>query len=169
MSDVKQLTQTALFYRVLEGLIKEEIDAAKAAAMQAMDGVGAERVRVTDQSGTNLGAATVSGGRVTARVVDDAALLAWVRRNHPTEVVETVRPAFVKALLDGAAAKAEPGDDTPIGPDGEVLPGVELRQGDPYLTIRPTAEAKQRAREMLAASGLLAITDGGTETGDVEA
>lgn len=162
MSDLQPAARRITALRVLESLLKEEIDPARADAREAMETLGAERVRVGDETGTNLGSVSLSAGRVTARVADERALLEWVRRNHPTEVqtVEVIRPAFVKVLLDGAVAKADPGEPTAVGPDGEVLPGVEVVHGQPYVSVRPTTEAKERMRGLLASSGLLQLTSG---------
>jgi len=150
--------------RLIDGVVREEIDAAKVVAQQQMQATGAERVRVSDEQGHNLGTVTLAAGRVSARVVDEAALLAWVKRNHASEVVETVRESFLRKLLDGAVARAEAGDSTAVGPDGEVLPGVEVVEGERYVVCRPTPEARDRMRTMLANSGLLALpaaADGG--------
>lgn len=166
MSELQQAAQRITALRVLEGVLKEQTDAAKAAARDAMDAVGAERVRVVDAAGTNLGAVSLATGRTTARVVDERALLEWVRRNHPSEVVETVRPAFLQVLKDSAVAKAEAGDPTAVGPDGEVLPGMEVVSAQPYVTVRATPEAKERMRSLLDA-GLRQLTAGPEEVQDV--
>lgn len=165
MSELQKAAQRITALRVLEGVIKEETEQAKAAALEAMAAVGAERVRVVDAAGANLGAVSLATGRTTARVTDERALLEWVKRNHPSELVETVRPAFLQALKDSAVAKAEPGDTTAVGPDGEVLPGMELVSAQPYVAVRATPEAKERMRGLLA-SGLLQLTANPREVSD---
>ncbi len=72
-------------------------------------------------------------GRLTAYVSDEPALLDWVKRRHPTEVIETVRDAYERSLLDSAREYGEAVDRT----TGEVVPGITVRYGQPYITFRP--------------------------------
>lgn len=80
--------------------------------------------------GQVLGHVTMAKGRKTARVVNEAALLAYVQSHHPTEVetVEQVRPAFLKQLLEDAAKKG-----AFIDSDGVVIDGIiDVTEGSPY-------------------------------------
>jgi hypothetical protein len=128
----------------------------KSNLLAAMADTGAERIRVTDDDGTDLGAVCLSAGRTSAKVTDPAAFLAWVAQRHPSELVQAVRDSFTKKILDAVTAAGEPVDTA----TGEVIPGVEVTTGDPFLTVRPTDEAKTRMRETLQASGLLALPAG---------
>lgn len=166
MNEVQPAARALLALRLVEAYVKDEIDGARFGAREAMATVGAERVRVTDDRDANLGTVTLAVGRVTAKVTDEQAFLAWVRKNHPGELVETVRDSFRRKVLDEAVAKAEAGDPTAVGPDGEVLPGVEVVHGLPYLACRPTDEARRRMREVLSTSPLRALTSGITEVPD---
>lgn len=107
-------------------------------------------------NGTKCGTVTYTKGRVTARVVDDAALLAWVQANHPDEVVSQVRPSFLTALLDdakkaGAAVSRE---------TGELVPGVEVWMGTPYLSVKPDPAAVPALADAIRAGQLLALESG---------
>lgn len=89
---------------------------------------GERKAAVVD--GTVLGHVTMAKGRKTARVANEAAVLAYVKANHPTEVEisEQVRPAFLKQLLDDAAKKG-----AFIDSDGVVIDGlIEVVEGAPY-------------------------------------
>lgn len=160
MTEVQAAARRITVFRALESIVKEQIDDAKAAALKAMVADGAERVAARDDAGVKLASVSLSAGRIKARVVNERALLEWVKHNHPTEVVETVRPSYLKALLDSAVAKAESDDDPAVGPDGEVLPGVELTRGQGYVSVLSSAVAKERMRAVLASSGLLALPAG---------
>lgn len=153
-------------FRALEAIVKEQIDDAKTEAYKAMQAGAVEKIAAMDDAGAKLASVSLSSGRTRARVFDERALLEWVKRNHPGEVMETVRPSFLKALLDGAVTKADPDDDTAIGPDGEVLPGVELSRSEGYVSVTSSAVAKERMRALLASSGLLALP-AGNEDGEV--
>lgn len=89
---------------------------------------GERKAAVVD--GTVLGHVTMAKGRKTARVANEAAVLAWVKAHHPSEVevTEQVRPAFLKALLDDAAKKG-----AFIDSDGVVIDGlITVVEGEPY-------------------------------------
>jgi hypothetical protein len=137
----------------------------QAELLAEMTRAGVETLRVKDDVGTNYGTVSVVGGKQRrATVVDEAAFLAWVERTRPDEVVRIVRPATAKAILDAATAA---GDEVPVDPvTGEVIPGVEMREGEPYLTVRPTPLAKELMADTLAASGILALPSGTGEVAD---
>lgn len=163
MSDLQAAARRVAAAKLIGDVLKEEAEQARKSTLELMDQLGVERVRVTDESGANLGAVTIAAGRTSVRVVDEQAFVAWVRRNHPSELVQVVRDTFREKVFASAKAKAEPGDSTAVGPDGEVVPGLEVVHGTPYVTARPTAEARERMRDLLRGSGLFELTSGGEE------
>lgn len=101
-----------------------------------------------------LGFVQLTKARESATVTDPAALLAWVVEHCPGEVVTTrsVRPAFVTALL--ASVKADGGWIDPDTSELLEVDGIEVRTGQPTLTVKPTAEADALVSEALAARRL---------------
>jgi hypothetical protein len=98
---------------------------------------GERKAAVVD--GEVLGHVTLAKGRRTARVANEDALLAYVKAHHPTEVetVESVRPAFLKSLLDDAVKKGAHLDS-----DGVVIDGlIEIVDGQPYPMSKLTDDA----------------------------
>ncbi len=93
--------------------------------------------------GSKLASISVAAGRTTARVADADAFLTWVFENHPSEIetVKTtrVRPAYERAVLDSAKKAGVPVDAT-----GEVVPGVEVGDGEPYLVTKLADGAHER-------------------------
>ena len=88
--------------------------------------------------GRKVGSVSYVTGSRRAAVTDPAAFLAWVKETHPTEVetVETVREAFRKVVLAN-----------PVNPDtGEIPPGVDLVEGEPYVR----ADVKPEQAEAIA-------------------
>jgi hypothetical protein len=156
MTDMKAAARSAMAAQLLSSVITAEHKPVKADLLAAMLDVGAERVRVTDDDGANLGAVSLVAGSPKARVVDERAFLAWVVDRYPGEVVQMVRESFSRMLLEGATAAGEPIDKS----TGEVVPGVEIVAGEPYLTVRPEPTAKARMREMLLGTGLLQLPAG---------
>jgi len=82
--------------------------------------------------GVRLGKITKTRGRVTPTVTDEAALLRWVQTNYPSEIQPTVRPAFLARIFDSLKTHGAPVDVR----TGEVIPGIEARHGDPYVSFR---------------------------------
>lgn len=140
--------------------LKEIERTAKAELMELADAVGATSFTVKDDDGTKLGTVSKSEGRVAAKVVDEAALLAWVKANRPDQLRQVVEDAYVKALLKSAV---ENGDAVDVE-TGEIIPGIEVMQGSPFVSARPTPEAKARMKDLLAGSPLLELAGG--ETGE---
>lgn len=156
MADVKGAARSAMAAQLVSKLVAEHGAGFKTDLLAAMSDLGAERIRVTDDDGTDLGSVALAAGRVSAKVTDPAAFQAWVAVRHPDELVQQVRESFTHRVLNQAAATGDPVDPM----TGEVIPGVEVVAGDPYLTVRPTAAAKDRMRETLQASGLLVLPGG---------
>jgi len=72
-------------------------------------------------------------GRQKITVTNDTELLAWVKEHRPTELVESVNPAYIKSF------KAVGG--VVIDSQGEPVPGVEVIEGEPYVTVRASDDA----------------------------
>ncbi|MEU6858853.1 hypothetical protein AB0B28_08275 [Glycomyces sp. NPDC046736] len=156
MTELKTLAREAMAAKLFADEVKARGDAAKERLLYEMTASGAERVRVADEDGTDLGAVSVGAGRTSATVVDEAAFTAWVAETYPDAIVTTVDPDVRLRLLN-AAKKAKAPVDTSTG---EVIPGVDITEGAAYVSARPSAEAKERARELLAGSGLLELAAG---------
>lgn len=157
MSEIKDLARVAMVSKLVADAAITEGKAARESLAAHMAGDGLERVRVLGEDATDYGTVVLAAGKRTAKVTDPAAFAAWVAARYPDEVVPAVRPAFQERLLAGATKAGDPVD---VG-TGELIPGVELSQGEPYLTTRPTAEAKDRMRAALATNGLLSLVSGG--------
>lgn len=159
--NVQNAARIVTAVKVLSDAAKAEGAAAREELLAHMRSTGTERVRVSDEHGENLGAVSLASGRLTPRITDESAFVAWVAQRHPGEVEEVlvVSPGWRERLL---AAMARLGD--PVDPEtGEVVPGVELVRGEPYLTVRPTDEARQRMRGLVVNAGLVALGSGDAE------
>jgi hypothetical protein len=156
MGDMKQAARSAMAAQLIAKLVGDHAGGFKSDLLTLMADSGAERVRVHDDDGTDLGAVSITAGRTSAKVTDVAAFTAWVADRYPTEMVQQVREAFARKLLDAAVAAGEPVDAV----TGELMPGVQVCTGEPFLSVRPTADARVRMRETLQASGLLQLPGG---------
>jgi hypothetical protein len=156
MADMKSAARTAMAAKLISDVVTAEHKPVKVSLLADMVDGGVERVRVTDDDGNNLGAVSVTSGRVSAKVFDEQAFTAWVAERHPHQLVEVVREAFAKKVLAEAVSAGDPVDPT----TGEQIPGVELVAGDPYLMVRPAAGAVDKMRETLIERGLLQLPGG---------
>lgn len=155
MTDLQRAARTVVTAKLLADVVKGEGDRAKADVDAAMAELGVERLRVADGSGGDAGTLSRVPGRTSARITDEAAFERWVAERYPDQMIQAVRPGFRERLLHAAMQAGDPVDVT-----GEVIPGVEVVAGEPYVSFRASSGAKSRMRDLLASSGLLALTDG---------
>jgi hypothetical protein len=125
--------------------------AARPALLADMAATGSERIRVRGEGGEDYGTVSLQNGRTVATITDEAALIAWVTERYPTEVVTTIRPKFLDLLLDAACKAGDPVDPA----TGEVIPGVRVDQGEPFVVARPSKAAKARAADLVANTPLV--------------
>jgi hypothetical protein len=124
-------------------VLGDRVKAASAAAKDSVLAAGVPGDRVTPRlpDGTPVRGAsvTITEGRRSLVVTDERAFRGWVKTQHPTEVVtvEQVRPSYVDALratVDGPGPVFDPAT-------GEEIPGLEVSDGAPYVSVRATAPA----------------------------
>ena len=135
----------ALFAKVLAEVAASEVKKARKLVEPTM--VPGERVKGVLPDGRVVGDVVLSEQPVTAVVTDEKALLEYVRRTRPDEVLtrEYVRESFLAYLLD--MAKSQLVDDTYDGDvvdaQGEVVPGIALDYGTPRYIPKPTAAGRR--------------------------
>lgn len=123
--------------RALKNRVKElelEINAQFLAALDEGDSKAA-----TLPDGITLGKVTKTRGRLTPTVIDETAFLRWVQENHPEEIEPQVRPAFRAKIIETTKSYGVAIDPSTC----EVVPGVELRTGDPFISFRPARGYQQ--------------------------
>ncbi len=129
----------------LKDRIKEWEEAAKA-ELGLLPG---ERAAATI-GGKVLAFITLTQGRKTAKVVNEMALLDFVQRFYPGEVVPQVNPAFRDKLVKDVQRLG-----ALVDPDGEVHDGViEMTAGAPYPMTKLVDDADQAMADLLAAGRL---------------
>lgn len=129
--------------------LKPVADALRAKVEGDMAAAHDERVGAHLPDGTKLASITRSDGKKSVKVTDEAALLAWCKKEHPEHVytVEMVRPAYRTFLTDVAGSL--PLGSKGLDPStGRELPFIEVQQGSPYVTVTATPEGKQRMQAL---------------------
>lgn len=96
-----------------------------------------ERIGAYLPDGTVIGSVTIGLPATSVVVTDERALLAWVKANKPTEIVQSVNSAFIEFLKTQVRKHGYAFDVT----SGEIIPGIELREGSP--SYRPTVDKAQ--------------------------
>jgi hypothetical protein len=84
-------------------------------------------------------------GRQKVVVTDEAALLEWVKQNHPTEIVESVNPAFMRTF-------GTVGDQ--VHWQGEPVDFMEVQRGDDYITVKSNDETPFLVAQLFSGGGL---------------
>jgi len=160
MTDIAKLARHAVAAGLVAGQIKDIEKQAKAELLEACKVTGTRTLDVEDEDGTKLATVSKASGKAKAAVVDEEEFEAWVKANYPDAVttVTVIDPDMKLRLLNAATAAGEPVDVE----TGEVIPGVEIKEGSVYITSRPTAEAKERMKTLLAGSSLLELAGGET-------
>jgi hypothetical protein len=136
--------EAAKVVKAARQLVEPELEPGEAITAVLPDGTRVGKVKLTEPS-------------QSVRVTDENAVLEFVRRSYPDEVVTTehVRESFRAWLLDVAKTQltAPNSDGHVVLGDGEVVPGIELVSGTPSYRPEPSAEGRAhittRLREVL--------------------
>lgn len=153
----KLLAGKQVFAKVIQSDIKAVFDDTREALEPRLE--ADESVAALLPDGTRIGSVKRSKAKRTPVVTDEAALLAWVRENRPEEIVESVRPAFVEYVK----AQARKHGLAVYEATGEIVPGVEMREGSPAYLPQPDPAMVSVVRAKfveLISGGLLALPSG---------
>jgi hypothetical protein len=118
------------------------------AALAAIDAEEAARVIETgsatqaDRWRTPYGTVTIASKDDSIVITDSHAVLQHVKETAPTEIQESVRPAYLSHLL---ADLVIDGDQVVSVETGEVVPWAKVKHGEPYVST--SGEARKKAIE----------------------
>lgn len=131
-----ELAEEAVALKLIATNLYARAEDLSARAAKAM-GRGTLYPKLAD--GTELACFVVPADSETVDI-DVALLLPWVAQYYPTEIMQTVRPAFLELVRQSSkAAKCA------CGPNGEVAPpGVTywLKPNSPKITPRPAGKVR---------------------------
>lgn len=105
--------------------VKDALDDARGSLQREMELSGADTVSAALPSGAKVAKIPLARRDAMFRVVDERALIEWVRARRPDEIetLERVRPSYLPIVLS-------------IDGTGELPDGVELGESSAYLTVR---------------------------------
>jgi hypothetical protein len=137
----------AVVWSLIADVAKERKDEARAWLNHRM-GEDAAAVKAI-ANGETIGRANWVDGKAALAVVDAEKFAEYVASHYPGELVTTVNGAFQKALL----ARLTVVDGYALD-DGEPVPGVELRESAPYVSVRKSGEARSIVEQLLSGGRL---------------
>lgn len=159
------LKDTATKVAVLDALAANIAKELKTAKSELQDGLRAAKAETgtqqiaVDLNGTDIGKATLVQPKAAAAVVDETALLAWVRTVAPTEIttrlVTEIRPAWLDVLLKQITAT---GTTEWADPETGVIhdvPGIEMRGRTAYTRLTVPEAGKAAIGEAWRSGALL--------------
>lgn len=163
MSLKDQATRVA----ILDTLVKAMTDDLKQAKADLETGLRAAKAETGTQTiavdllGTDIGKATLVQNKPAATVVDEAALLAWVRTVAPTEIttrlVTEIRPAWLAQLkkqIDAVGVTEWADPETGVIHD---VPGIELVGRAAYTRLTIPAAGKTAIGDAWRSGQLTAV------------
>lgn len=168
MSSIPQETLKAAALKCLTDDIGDTLTQDKAGLVATMSELGITGLVAKLPDGTKVATLPNCGGEDRAYVADEAKLVAWVERNRPDEIVKSIRPQTLKAILAAATEAAVAVDPA----TGDVIPGIEFGPSTPYTQVnfvkgkQPGEDGRSLIREAcrsgaLDLHGLLALPEGG--------
>jgi hypothetical protein len=139
--DMRRAAAKAVVFQVLEQAAKAHKDDAKAELAQLSPG----DTLAAQWDGQMLGKATMTTGRTKLVVTDERALVEWLKEHHPTELIVMPNSAYLKALESQARNVGAVIDD-----QGEIVPGLELVTGEPFVSVRKQPDAPFVVAQLLS-------------------
>ena len=141
---IKDLSLKLAAISLLADQAKRLKDELRAELQSQMNELGADRVKA--ELGDEVVAyITTTKPKFKWVIKNDRKFVEWVKSNIPAELVETVRPSSIDAILD----KFNFVDDLVIDPNGEPVDWLEGTESEPYLTTKFHGDGREKLREAI--------------------
>ncbi len=154
LTDAEKLTALDMYLKAL----KPHSDALRAQVTEDFGVRHVEKVGAYLPDGTKIGSVTYRNGAKTARITDQRAALEWCLKEHPEQIMQAIRPAFLDMLLDVAKKEGQVGGHGVDPSTGQELDWIEVTQGSPVVTVTTTPEGKARMAQL--AGGFARMIEG---------
>ncbi|OBH08940.1 hypothetical protein [Mycobacterium sp. E1747] len=96
-------------------------------------------------NGSDIGKASWVEGKPKPVVANPVLFTEFVCEHYPDELIRMVNPAFQKQLL----TKATVVEGVLIDGNGVPIPGVQIRQSEPYVSVRKSDAAREVVDQLL--------------------
>ena len=128
---------------------KKRKDELRAQLQGEMDVIGADRVKA-ELDGEVIAYVTTSKPKFKWEVTSERKFVEWVKDNHPSEIVESVRESFREVILD----KFNYVDDAAIDPNGEIVDWLLGHISEPYLVTKFHSDGREKLRDAFVSNSI---------------
>jgi hypothetical protein len=147
--DIKKLSLELAAISMIADAAKKRKDELRAQLQGEMDGIGADRVKA-ELDGETIAYVTTSKPKFKWSILSDRKFIDWVKANHPSEIVESVRESSVDVLLH----KFNYVDDLVIDPNGEPVDWLVGNTSEPYLVTKFHSDGREKLRDAFLSNAI---------------
>lgn len=147
--DIKKLSLELAAISMIADAAKKRKDELRSQLQGHMDDIGADRVKA-ELDGEVIAYVTTSKPKFKWEILNDRKFIEWVKANHPTEIVESVRESFIDVILE----KFNYVDDTAIDPNGEPVDWLIGNTSEPYLTTKFHSDGREKLRDAFVSNSI---------------
>ena len=147
--DIKKLSLELAAISMIADAAKKRKDELRAQLQGHMDTIGADRVKA-ELDGETIAYVTTSKPKFKWSILSDRKFIDWVKANHPSEIVESVRESSVDVLLD----KFNYVDDLVIDPNGEPVDWLVGNTSEPYLVTKFHSDGREKLRDAFLSNAI---------------
>ena len=140
--NIKEVSLELAAVAMIADAAKKRKNELRAQLQGYMDAIGADRVKA-ELDGETIAYVTTSKPKFKWEVISERKFVEWVKDNHPTEIIESVRESFKDVILD----KFNYVDDAAIDPNGEIVDWLIGHISEPYLVTKFHADGKDKLRD----------------------
>ena len=146
---IKEISLKLAAVSLIADEAKKAKDKLRAELQAEMEAIGADRVKA--ELGDQVVAyVTTTKPKFKWEIISDRKFLAWVKANMPEEIIESVRPSTVEAILE----KLKYVDDLVIAPNGEIIDWVVGSESNPYLTTKFAGDGRETLRSAIVGNSI---------------
>jgi hypothetical protein len=128
---------------------KKAKDRLRAELQEEMDNLGADRVKA-ELGDETVAYITTTKPKFKWEITSDRKFIEWVKANHPSEIIESVRESSVEAIL----SKFNYVDDLVIDPNGEPVDWLIGSESNPYLTTKFAGDGREKLRSAIVGNAI---------------
>lgn len=147
--DIKKLSLELAAISMIADAAKKRKDELRAQLQGEMDGIGADRVKA-ELDGETIAYVTTTKPKFKWSILSDRKFIDWVKANHPTEIVESVRESSIDVILD----KFNYVDDLVIDPNGEPVDWLVGNTSEPYLVTKFHSDGREKLRDAFLSNAI---------------
>ena len=147
--DIKKLSLELAAIAMIADAAKKRKDELRAQLQAEMDGIGADRVKA-ELDGEVIAYVTTSKPKFKWEVISERKFVEWVKDNHPSEIVESVRESFREVILD----KFNYVDDAAIDSNGEIVDWLVGHIAEPYLVTKFHSDGREKLRDAFVSNSI---------------